>query len=39
MNKLNKGSGIWQILKEPVITDIIASAGFNIIFLTLNTVA
>lgn len=36
MSKLNNGIGIWQILKEPVITDIIASAGFDLAILDLE---
>ena len=36
MNELDKGLGIWQILNSNLITDIIASAGFNITILDLE---
>lgn len=36
MKKLTKGIGIWQILKDNVITDIICSAGFDVTLLDLE---
>ena len=36
MKKLDKGLGIWQILDEAYITEIIASAGFDLTILDLE---
>ena len=36
MKKLNKGIGIWQIINSSLVTDIIASAGFDITILDLE---
>ena len=36
MKKIDKGIGIWQILKDPTITDIIANAGFDLTILDLE---
>ena len=36
MKKFNQGLGIWQILNSNLITDIIASSGFNLIIFDLE---
>ena len=36
MENLKSGIGIWQILKESLITDIIAKAGFDFTLLDLE---
>ena len=36
MKKLNKGIGIWQIINSSLVTDIIASVGFDITIFDLE---